>query len=72
MAIDVILHDIVISEVLFIVTNLRSEGLVQGIDFDFAYNPPKWDYFGGDDQKRFTVFTFYNEHRGMLFKLQHG
>lgn len=41
------------NEVMEIVKELRSQKMVQGIDFDFAYHP------GGSSA--YTVFTFHTE-----------
>jgi hypothetical protein len=53
-----------------IVQDLRKQGLVQGTDFDFAYNPPKWNGFT-QAQEKFTVFNFYVEKYATLFALKY-
>ena len=57
------------NEVMDIVRTLRSDGLVQGVDFDFAYNQSKWDDMIGEIPKH-THFTFYNEKYATLFALR--
>lgn len=58
--------------VLEIVKDLRSNGLCQGKDFDFAYKPPIWDNFNGDVvYNRSTVFTFYTDELASWFALKY-
>ena len=40
------------NEIINIVRELRSMGLVQGTDFDFAYNQSRWDGMIGDVPKK--------------------
>lgn len=54
-----------------IVHTLRSDGLVQGVDFDFAYNQSKWDNMIGEIP-RHTYFTFYVEKYATLFALKYS
>jgi hypothetical protein len=71
----VVLKDFTISDILVTVDGLRKEGYRQGIDFDFAYNPEKFeenDPFKGKIQERSLEFTFYDEQLGLLFKLKQG
>ena len=37
-----------VSDVLDIVKELKTSGLVQGVHFDFAYNQSRWDPMIGD------------------------
>lgn len=61
------------SETLEIVRELRSQGLVQGKDFDFAFNQAKYDNFGYEPEvERHTVFKFYNEKYATLFSLKYS
>jgi hypothetical protein len=60
------------SDVLDIVRELRQLGLVQGRDFDFAYKPPQWDNFSGDEvYNKHTVFSFYTEELASWFALKY-
>jgi hypothetical protein len=59
------------NETMDIVSKLRAEGLVQGQDFDFAYNQSRWDGMIGDVPSK-TVFTFYTEKYASLFALKYG
>lgn len=60
------------SDILDIVKELRSQGLVQGQDFDFAYTPPRWNNFSGDAvSNRSTVFSFYTEELASWFALKY-
>lgn len=60
-----------LDNVIDIVYNLRKQGLVQGVDFDFAYYQSKWDDMIGEIPTR-TVFTFYDDEQAMLFALKYG
>ena len=47
---------------------LRSMGWVQGVDFDYAYYPEKYDSFShGPIVKRHSRFTFYNDSNASYF-----
>ena len=37
-----------LDKIIEIVYNLRKDGLIQGVDFDFAYNQSKWDEMNND------------------------
>ena len=54
-----------------IVRELREQGLVQGKDFDFAFNQSRWDDMIGEIPKQ-TIFTFYTEKYASLFALKYG
>lgn len=59
-------------EIMEIVKSLRKMGLVQGIDFDFAYHQPKYDWFSGDAvYNRHTTFIFYKEELASWFSLRY-
>lgn len=59
------------NEIIDIVRELRTQGLVQGKDFDFAYHASRWDTFGHEPPtRRFTVFTFYDEKLATWFILK--
>jgi hypothetical protein len=60
-----------LDKVIEIVYNLRKDGLVQGIDFDFAYHQSKWDEMIGEIPTQ-TIFTFYDDEQAMLFALKYG
>lgn len=66
--------DIVISrpveEIMSIVQTLRTQGMIQGLDFTFAYNPPKLDNDGWTTTPSFTVFSFYQEKYASFFSLR--
>ena len=70
--IEVKLIDRLPNEFLEIVRELKEKGYVQGVDFDFAYHPPKFDDFSGDAvYNRCVVFTFYKEEIATWFNLIH-
>ena len=57
---EIILYEIDPTNVMDIVRDLRSMGLVQGRDFDFAYHQGVWDYFTNTEHvRKHTKFTFY-------------
>jgi hypothetical protein len=58
------------NEILDIVKQLRSSGLVQGVHFDFSYNQSRWDEMIGEIPKT-TVFIFYEEKYSTLFALKY-
>lgn len=60
------------NDVIDIVRQLRNNGHIQGVDFDFEYRPPKFDEFSNDAvYNRCTVFTFYKEELATWFSLRH-
>jgi hypothetical protein len=68
--IEVKLIDKLPIEFLVIVNELKEKGYVQGVDFDFAYHPPKFDDFSGDAvYNRCVIFTFYKEELATWFSL---
>lgn len=73
MAIKVIILDKGPAEVMDIVRELRSQGLVQGKDFDFAYHQARYDINSYDAvENRKTVFTFHTEKYATLFTLKYS
>lgn len=57
-------------EIMNIVHNLRSNGLVQHCDFDFEYH--REEINDGEILPRHTVFTFYKEKHATLFALKYS
>lgn len=57
--------------ILTIVKELKAQGLVQGVDFDFAFNQSRWDDMIGEIPTQ-TVFTFYQEKYATLFALKYS
>lgn len=53
-----------------IVKELRSQGLVQGKDFDFAYHQAKWDHMIGEIPKK-VIFSFYENKWATWFILKY-
>jgi hypothetical protein len=70
MAVTITIENRGVSDVLDIVKELKTSGLVQGVHFDFAYNQSRWDPMIGD-VKGFTNFTFYEEKYSTLFALKY-
>jgi hypothetical protein len=66
----VTLHDRSVSDILDIVHTLKSQGMVLGVDFDFAYSPPEYDGFTGIETARKCDFTFYTDSLATAFALQ--
>ncbi len=72
MAITVTLTDFNLTDIFKQVSELRQQGYQQGVDFDFAYHPEKFDNndsFVGKIQERTLDFVFYDEHLALLFRL---
>lgn len=69
--ITVVIHNKNVSEILDIVTELRTQGIQQGKDFDFAFHQSRWDGMVGEIPKR-TVFSFYSEKYATLFTLKYS
>lgn len=58
------------AQVMDIVTELRSKGYVQGVDFDFEYHKPKYNDWSGDAvYNRYTLFRFYKDELATWFRL---
>jgi hypothetical protein len=61
------------NQIMEIVRELRDQGLVQGIDFDFAYRHAGYDPVSGHFvEPRHTVFTFHVEKHATFFILKYG
>jgi len=59
------------SEVIEIVREMRNNGMVQGIDFDFKYCPVKYGTNGWEVvSEEHTVFTFHNERYATWFAIK--
>jgi hypothetical protein len=58
-----------VNEALEKVAELRKANLVQGKDFDFAYNQSRWDEMIGEIPKT-TIFTFYNDKHAVFYSLK--
>lgn len=56
--------------VMAIVADIRDNGYVQGIDFDFSYYPSEFVNYG-DIKNRHTIFHFYNENLASWFVLKY-
>jgi gamma-glutamyl:cysteine ligase YbdK (ATP-grasp superfamily) len=56
-----------------LVKMLKADGYVQGVDFDFAHQIPRWDYFSHEPvEQPYTLFTFYNKHVAFMFQLKYS
>ena len=67
---NITIHDRSANEVLEMVKELRQQGLVQGEDFDFAYNQSRWDEMIGEIPKS-AIFSFYTEKYATMFALKY-
>lgn len=56
--------------VMAIVADIRDNGYVQGIDFDFSYYPSEFLQIGAI-KPRHTIFYFYNENIASWFALKY-
>jgi len=70
MAVIITIENRDVSNVLDIVKELKTSGLVQGVHFDFAYNQSRWDDMIGEIPT-YTDFTFYEEKYSTLFALKY-
>ena len=62
-----------LDKVLDIVYSLRSQGLKQGIDFDFTWIPENnYGFYNEESYKKHVVFTFYNDEYAIMFALKNG
>ena len=61
-----------VSTIMDIVHEMRSMGYKQGVDFDFAYHAPKFDYFGSTTEVAFAEFMFYNNSLASWFVLKYS
>lgn len=61
-----------ISTIMDIVYEMRSIGYKQGVDFDFAYHAPEYDYVGSITEVAFTEFMFYNNSLASWFVLKYS
>ena len=58
-------------EILTIVRSMREAGMVQGKDFDFAYNKASYDDLGYEAvTPEHTIFKFYDERWATWFALK--
>ena len=61
------------SQIIDIVLEMRKQGYVQGRDFDFAYNPPRYDNFSYDPvMQGCTIFTFYEDALASWFAIKYS
>ena len=61
------------SPIMDIVRDLRSRGLVQGMDFDFSYQQVQRHYTDGSELiKNGATFTFREEKWATFFRLKYG
>lgn len=56
-----------------LVRELRANGLVQGTDFTFAYQQPKYDYFSNEvHQLKGCNFSFKDPKWATFFRIKYG
>lgn len=68
--IEVKLLDKMPNEVIDIVYEIRLKGYVLGVDFDYAYHPPKYTDLSYDPEyDRYTIFRFHKEEIATWFEL---
>ena len=63
-----------VTDVLTIVSETKEAGLVQGVDFDFAYYQARHDPINGHlIIEPYTIFSFYGSgDYALIFKLKYG
>jgi hypothetical protein len=67
----VAIHNTDPTQTMEVVRELRQQGYVQGVDFDFAYNQSRWDEMIGEIPKH-TDFVFYNDQLATWFQLKYA
>ena len=73
MAVKIVIYDTQIDGIIMMVKDLKKQGLIQHVDFDFSYHPSKWDTFGHEaPTRRLTEFTFYKEKYATLFSIKYS
>jgi hypothetical protein len=73
MAVEVKVYDLKLIDLLPIVAELKTAGLILNQDFEFAYHPPKWDNVNYEEtQRRHVVFKFYAERHATFFALKYS
>ena len=71
MTIQIKIDDILPNRVLEIVHELKTSGLVMGMDFYWEYHKPKYNDWSGDaTHNRYTIFTFEDEKVAVWFRLK--
>ena len=61
-----------VNQCMEMVYELRAQGLVQGVDFDFKFKPSQLDVTGLDRiAERCVEFLFYSEKYATLFTLKY-
>ena len=58
------------SKTLELVNELRKEGYINQIDFDFAFYPSINDRFSGPTKPSYVVFTFHKEELASFYGLK--
>jgi hypothetical protein len=69
--IEVTIHNRNAHEIMEIVNELRQTGLVQGVDFDFAFHQSTWDSMIGEIPTN-TVFKFYKDKYATFFSIRYS
>ena len=54
-----------------IVREIKNQGWVQGVDFNFAYQQSQWDDMIGEIPKH-AIFMFYTEKYATFFALKYS
>ena len=69
MAVEIIVSNKSVNDVLDLVYELRDTGMVSGKDFDFAFSPSEY-LADGTYIPKGVKFTFYNNEQGMIYSLK--
>jgi hypothetical protein len=59
-----------VNDILQLVNELKTHGLIQGKDFDFSYIPYTYKKKTNDKIPRHAIFTFYKEDMASWFSLK--
>lgn len=55
-----------------LVRELKKQGLIQHVDFDFSYFKATYDGFSHDHSESKAAFTFYQEQHSTFFALKYS
>jgi len=70
--IEVVIAKQTANSIIDIVHNLRDQGFIQGVDFEFAYHAADYDNWSGDvTYNRHTVFRFKDPAVASWFTLKY-
>ena len=70
--VDVKILNLTPSDAIAIVHELKSQGYIQDVDFEWAYHLPYTDSLDGYDERKYTIFRLHNGLLATWFSLKYG